>query len=131
MDKEKIYDTEFRFFFLTCSFHRNFASRVIPRYLAVLECGITILSIYRGWYGISVLVKLTWTDFWLFRDILHFFVQVEIKFTAIWSFWVDSFTVLPIARIAVSSAKVAIVKFSLVGTSLVYKWNQIDPSIQP
>ena len=51
------------------------------------------------------------------------------EFSAICRFSVDSFTELPIDRMAVSSAKVAVVKLASVGTSLVYKRYRIGSSM--
>ena len=76
-------------------------------------------------------VKFTCTDLDLFNLIRHFRVQSWILLTAICSFSVASSLVFPTAKMAVLSAKVAMVSFSRVGISHVYKRYRNGPKTLP
>jgi hypothetical protein len=98
-------------FFLTWAFHRSLASKVMPRYLAVLAYGMFWLLIVTGMCSRRLLVKLIWAYLVTFSWMFHFFVHVCIWFMAVCSFPVDSSLLVPTASIAVSIANVATVKF--------------------
>jgi hypothetical protein len=89
----------------------------MPRYFAVFEYGIWTLFILTGIYRVTLLVKFTCIDFVSFNLIRHFFVQSLIWLTAVCNFSVASSLFFPTVRIAVSSAKIAMVSFSKVGIS--------------
>jgi hypothetical protein len=65
-------------FFLTWAFHRNLASNVMPRYLAVLAYGTYWLLIVTGMCSKRLLVTLIWPDLdslsWMFHFFLSMFV---------------------------------------------------------
>jgi len=60
-------------FFLTWAFHRSLASKVMPRYLAVLVYSTFWLLIVIGMCSKHLLVKLMWTDLDWLSWMFHFF----------------------------------------------------------
>ena len=118
-------------FFFTWIFHFNFASRFIPRYFAWFACGTGILLRVTGCGSIDLLVKLMWVDLDSFTLILHLANQSCILFMAIWSLSVASPIVSPTARIAVSSANVAVVVLFVCGKSLVNSMKRNGPKTLP
>jgi len=76
-------------FFLTWAFHRSLASKVMPKYLAVLAYGTFWLLIVIGMCSKHLLVKLIWTDLDSLRWMCHFFLAIFV-FMAVCTFPVDS-----------------------------------------
>jgi hypothetical protein len=72
----------FFFFLLICSFHRNLASRVISRYLAVLAYGSFVPLMKIGCSLILLFVKSICTDLDSLISIRHFLVQIATLLTA-------------------------------------------------
>lgn len=70
-------------------------------------------------------------DFVSLSFILPLFVQLFTMFAALCSLLVDSLMLSPVARIAVSSANVAILTSVVLGTSLVYSRNKTGPKTLP
>jgi hypothetical protein len=85
----------------------------------VLAYGTFVPLMKIGCCLILLFVKSICTDFDSLSFIRHFLVQIAILLTADCSFLVEIPTVSPIAMTAVSSAKVAMVLFDVVGTSLI------------
>jgi len=118
-------------FFLTWAFHRSLASKVMPRYLAVLAYDTFWLLIVPVTCSKRLLVKLIWTDLDSFSWMCHFFVHFCIWFMAVCNFPLDSSLLLPTANIAVSSAKVATMLFYNFWRSLVHSRYRTGPSTLP
>ena len=78
---------------------------------------------------VVLLVKFICVDLVLLSATFHFSVQSPILFTAVCRHVVASASVFAKERIAVSSAKVAIMEFSAVGISEVYNRYQTGPSM--
>ena len=97
-----------RYFFRMCSFHLSLTSSVIPRYLAVFECGTTMWSIYTFWCVIFKFEKSTCIDLELFSCISHSFVQLQTLSIADCRTRVDFSTASSTANRAVLSANVAV-----------------------
>ena len=92
--------------FLTCTFQRSLASRVMPRCFAVWECGMVLPFIMTGiWWYLS-LVKVTWIDLSSLSLISYCRVQLFISSAALCNFSVASTTSPSTAMMAVTSATV-------------------------
>jgi hypothetical protein len=95
------------------------ASRVVPKYFAVLAYGTFVPLMKIGYRLIFLFVKSVCTDLDSLCFIRHFLVQIATLLTADCNFLVEISTDSPIAMTAVSSANVAMVLFDVVGTSLI------------
>jgi hypothetical protein len=76
-------------------------------------------------------VNVTWTDLSSFACMRHLWSQVWSALRWVWSFWEAMTESLYVARIAVSSAKVAVVVAGEVGRSAVYMRFRNGPRTLP
>jgi hypothetical protein len=75
-------------FFLTWAFHRSLASKVMPKYLAVLAYGTFWLLIVIGMCSKHLLVKLIWTDLDSLSYMCHFFCPFLYLWLFVLSLWI-------------------------------------------